>query len=108
MQAKIIDPSLSSAFVCTQANQSVVSANSDQALATLSLCSIESDAIFSDFLHFQVGSVDFELVVVKHVWGIFKSEAPYLAKFKEICSLPFHNQMLKSAMGPMCILVTMG
>ncbi len=37
------------------------------------LCSTETHAIFSDFLHFQAGSVDFELAVVKRfLWGTFK------------------------------------
>ncbi len=48
-----------------RANQSVASASSDRGLTLMQLCSIETHAIFSDFPHFQAGSDDFELVMVK-------------------------------------------
>ncbi len=83
-----------------RANQSVAFASSDQDLTTIQLCSIETHAIFSDFRHFQAGSVDFELIVVKYwVWGTFKSDVWYSSRFKgNLCSLLFQNQTLKSVM----------
>ncbi len=59
------DSSLRTVLKCKQANQSESSAGSDQGLTTTRLCSTETHAVFSDFLHFQAGSVDFELIVVK-------------------------------------------
>ncbi len=50
---------------CKRANHSVSSASSDRGLTATRLCSIETHAIFSDFHHFQAGSVDFELILVK-------------------------------------------
>ncbi len=61
-----IDPSVSAALKCKPDNQSVSFASSDQGLTTTQLCSIEICAIFPDFRNFQAGSVDFELIVVKH------------------------------------------
>ncbi len=58
-----------------------------------------NSAVFSDLRHFQAGSVDFELIVVKRVWGTFKSDAHYLAGFLgDLRSLPFQNQTMKSVM----------
>ncbi len=93
-----IDRSLSSALECKQANQSEASASSDWSLTATRLCSIETHAIFSDFHHFQAGSVDFELAVVKRcVWGNFKSDVCYLERFEgDLHSSPFQNKMLKS------------
>ncbi len=79
----IIDSSLSSALEHKQANQSEASAGSDQGPTTLRKCSIETYAIFSNFLYFLAGSVDFKLVMVKCcVWGTFKKDARYLARFE--------------------------
>ncbi len=61
------------------------------------LCSIETHAVFSDFLHFQAGPVGFELVVVKRVWSTFESDACYMGRFKGDIRLPFQNNTLKSA-----------
>ncbi len=66
----LTDSLLSTTLKCKRANQSIAFASSDRCLTTTQLCSTETYAVFSDFGHFQVGSVDFELVVVKHwVWG---------------------------------------
>ncbi len=52
-------------------------------------------AVVSDFLHFQAGSVDFELVVVKCcVCGTFKSDGCYSVRFAG--DIHFQNQTLKS------------
>nr|XP_033491453.1 BCL2/adenovirus E1B 19 kDa protein-interacting protein 2-like [Epinephelus lanceolatus] len=48
------DPLLSPAPGRSLANHSVASASSDQGLTTAQLCSIDSNAIVSDFLHVQV------------------------------------------------------
>lgn len=80
-----IDPLLSSALERKRANYSVVFASSDQGLTTVWQCSIETHANFSDFLHFQAGTSDFKLVVVKHcVWGTFKGNTHYSARFKQV------------------------
>ncbi len=86
-----------SIIIHEQANHSIASASSDQGLTTIRLCSIETHAIFSDFCHFEAGSADFKLVVVKHgVWGTFKSDAHHSERFEgDMHSSPFHNQMLK-------------
>ncbi len=91
--AQAIDLSLNFALKRKQAYQSVASVSSDS-LTTTRLSSIETSAVFSDFRHFQVGSVDFRLIVVKHfVWGTFRSDADYLARFEEdLFSLLFQNQ----------------
>ncbi len=54
-------------------------------------------AMFLDFHHFQAGSVDFDLVLVRHcVWGIFKSDAPDSTRFKgDTHSFPLKTQTLK-------------
>ncbi len=74
------EPSLGPALECKQADQRVEFAG-------------ESDIYFSDFGHFQSGSVDFKLVVVKCCsWGNFKSDARYSGRFEgDLHSLPFHN-----------------
>ncbi len=64
--SQAVDPSVSAALKCKRANQSVSFASSDRGLTTTQLCSIETHAIVLDFRHFQAGSVDFELIVVKH------------------------------------------
>ncbi len=61
----LTDPSLSAALKRKQANQSAAFASSYQSLTTTRLCSTKTHAIFSDFPHFQAGSVDFELITVK-------------------------------------------
>ncbi len=93
-----IDPLLNATLKCKQTNQSVALASSDQGLTTTRLCSTEIPAIFSDFRHFQAGSVDFKLIMVKRcVWGTFKSDACYSASFEgDLRSLPFQNETLKS------------
>ncbi len=89
---------MSAALKCKRANQSVSFASSHRGLTTTRLCSIGTLAIFSDFRHFQAGSVYFELIMVKRwVWGTFKSDAHYSASFEgDLCSVPFQNQTLKS------------
>ncbi len=43
--------------------------------------------------------MDFELIVVKRIWGNFKSDACYSGRFKrDLRSLPFQNQTVKSVM----------
>ncbi len=51
---------------CKRANQSVAFASSEQGLTTIRLCSIETPAIFSDFCHFQAGSL--ETLCLEHFW----------------------------------------
>ncbi len=89
-QRPLIDPSLSATLVHKWADQNVASASFDWGLTNTWLCSIETNAIFSDFRHFQAGSVDFELVMVKLcVWGAFKSDARYSVRFEgDLPSLP--------------------
>ncbi len=41
--------------------------------------------------------MDFELVVVQHIWRTFKIDVCYLARF-EGDSFPFQDEMLKSVM----------
>ncbi len=78
----ITDPSLSADL-----SQRVAFACSDRALM-IRLCSSETHAISSHFNHFQAGSVDFELVVVKLcVWGTFKSDGYHSATFKGVLYL---------------------
>ncbi len=91
---------LSATLERKQAIQSKAFATSDRSLTTTRLCSIETHAVFSGLCHFQAGSVDFKLVVVKHcVWGTFKSDDCYSMKFEgDLRSLPFQNQTLKSVM----------
>ncbi len=60
-----IDPSVSATLKCNRANQSVSFASSDRGLTTTWLYSAETHTVFLDFRHFQAGSVDFQLVMVK-------------------------------------------
>ncbi len=93
----LIDLSVSTALKCKQANQNVSFASSDRGLTATRLCSVKTHADFSDFQHFQTGSVDFELIMVKcWVWGNFKSDAHYFASFEgDLRSLSFQNQHWK-------------
>ncbi len=71
------------------------SASSDQGLTSTQLCSVESQANFTDFHHFQACYVDFELITAK----LFKSNARYPARFKgNVCSFPFQGRTLGSVM----------
>ncbi len=76
-----------------QASQNVAFSSCDWGLTAIRLCSTETQAILSDFRHFQAGSVDFELIVVKLcVWSTFKSDARYSETFEgDLRSLPFQK-----------------
>lgn len=70
----ITDPVPSSTLEHKLVSNGVIFAISDQGLTTTVWLhsSIETPAIFSDFVHFEAGSTKFELVMVKRcVWGPF-------------------------------------
>ncbi len=74
------DPSLSSALEHKWANQRVAFASSERGPTTTQLCSNE---IYSDFCHFQAGSVGNSLVK-RHIWSTFKSDACYSVGSQEV------------------------
>ncbi len=98
----LIDPSVSAALKCKWANQSVAFASSDRGLTTVRLCSVETQAIFSDFRLFQAGSVDFELIVFKRwVWGTFKSDVCYSTSFEEISNVKVWAELFARPHSPL-------